>query len=925
MKKKENAIGGNRRAQNDKNAVDNSTYSNLNVLHGGIPQSLKDLNQWVMWKLIPTRDGKPTKVPYTVENRKADTTDPTTWGTFDACMAALESGTFSGIGFVFAKDDPFLGVDWDNVRNPETGAFAEGILEEICSLQSYAEISQSGKGAHVICRGLKPGPRCRRGPREMYTDGRFFVMTGNHINDTPRDVSAAPVDAMRALYEKIDPLKADVTQPPRTAYETNGAMTDEEMISLCGNARNGKKFRTLYRGSVAGYGSQSEADQALCNIIAFYTQDENQIDRIFQGSGLYRKKWDRGDYKARTIGTAINGLTDIYTPKTTTKTVAAAFAAPGLLDVARTMQESTPIYYDRSKNLWLWVEDHWEIVDETEILLQINAIINDEKRFLGSSKYAIMDAIKMTGRQRAVRDKPKNWIHLKNGIVDIQTGMRIVPSPEYHLTQPIPHKIGDSTNTPTFDKLFNDWVDKDMVKLLYELCAYVLIDDYPIHRVFLLFGRGRNGKSQFRDILINLVGRANTTSTTLEAISNNRFESARLYKKKIASIGETNYNAMRDTARLKELSGGDPIPAELKGRELFEFKNTAKIIINSNSLPPTTDRTDGFYSRFIQIIFPNQFQNGKDIINTIPGAEYDNLVAKCLKILPDLLDRGEFTNEGDITDKAESYEALSNPLVTFLMDECVRDVDEITPLWHIVEAFNLYLKKSGHRQRTKKETRVELINNDITIKPNHRFKNFTDTNGQWAGVMGIKLKTNPHEIVNEAELQQFQQPQQPQQPQTELDGANVGDVAHVGVSPLLYKGIVVRGDTPTKPTTPTHTHANPTELIETIQNYFTNMWRYEHGEINTSNIERFITHFIIDAANRGISLDVRDVRKIAWKLFKLNPETPTNGKHTCRECGQPAENRSHDSHGTAWRCNKCYEVYTRGEVSITGSISAIPI
>ena len=87
----------------------------------------------------------------------------------------------------------------------------------------------------------------------------------------------------------------------------HGELTDEEVIRLAGKARNSAKFEALYRGDATGYESHSEADQALISLLAFYTQDEEQLDRLYRQSGLCREKWtERADYRRRTIETALS-------------------------------------------------------------------------------------------------------------------------------------------------------------------------------------------------------------------------------------------------------------------------------------------------------------------------------------------------------------------------------------------------------------------------------------------------------------------------------------------------------------------------------------------------------------------------------------------------------------------------------------------
>src|SRR5699024_9837252 len=105
-------------------------------------------------------------------------------------------------------------------------------------------------------------------------------------------------------------IKSDVSK--RNELKISPNLTDEQVISIARKAKNKQKFISLYNGDFDSYGSQSEADQALCNILAFYTQDAEQIDRIFSGSMLYREKWDRDDYKTNTIENAIYGLRATY-------------------------------------------------------------------------------------------------------------------------------------------------------------------------------------------------------------------------------------------------------------------------------------------------------------------------------------------------------------------------------------------------------------------------------------------------------------------------------------------------------------------------------------------------------------------------------------------------------------------------------------
>ncbi len=99
---------------------------------------------------------------------------------------------------------------------------------------------------------------------------------------------------------------------------TNGhrsELTDEEVIELARGAKNAAKFEPLWSGEVSGYPSHSEADQALISLLAFYTQDEGQLDSLYRKSALCREKWlKRPDYRRRTIERALSNLTETYAP-----------------------------------------------------------------------------------------------------------------------------------------------------------------------------------------------------------------------------------------------------------------------------------------------------------------------------------------------------------------------------------------------------------------------------------------------------------------------------------------------------------------------------------------------------------------------------------------------------------------------------------
>ena len=128
----------------------------LPIRVNGIPTDMKAMDQWVGWR-AELRNGKWTKPPVNpCSGKYADCTDPCTWGSFRDAMSAYQRRRVTGIGFVFSVQDPFTGIDLDKCRDPKTHAVERWAQTIVSDLASYAEISPSGTGIHIIVRGCAP-------------------------------------------------------------------------------------------------------------------------------------------------------------------------------------------------------------------------------------------------------------------------------------------------------------------------------------------------------------------------------------------------------------------------------------------------------------------------------------------------------------------------------------------------------------------------------------------------------------------------------------------------------------------------------------------------------------------------------------------------------------------------------------------------
>lgn len=245
-----------------------------------------------------------------------------------------------GIGFVLGNG--FIGVDIDKCVDA-TGTvapWAQEILDQLPS--TYAELSPSRTGIKLFLRGTLAqddarskftglGPE-KTGAVEIYTSDRYFTVTGlilpgraPQLTNLTNELNTLHASLTRACGARTQVgggwgANAAKHAKIKTSRETRRGddLGDEALIAKARAAKNGWKFTALYdRGNIAAYnGDDSAADLALCSILAFWTEgDEDRIDRLFRQSALMRPKWDHPGYRARTILKAVSSVSRVYRPK----------------------------------------------------------------------------------------------------------------------------------------------------------------------------------------------------------------------------------------------------------------------------------------------------------------------------------------------------------------------------------------------------------------------------------------------------------------------------------------------------------------------------------------------------------------------------------------------------------------------------------
>jgi len=691
-----------------------------------IPSALRARPQWVLWR-VEQRDGKPTKVPYTAGGTRADVTNPNTWATFDTVLDAYRRGGFDGIGFVLTEEAGIVCVDLDHARNGE--GWTPEAQEIMRLLNTYAEVSPSGEGLHLWALGRLPEGRRRRKGVEMYNSRRFITITGNHLAGTPTDLQER-TQQLADLHRRV------FAEPAHTLKVTAPVdLSDEVLIQRAMTARDGAKFRALWNGDTTGYPSQSEADLALCRLLAFWCgNNPERIERLFSQSALgKREKWrTRADYRKETIQTALQSLCETYSGWEPNRVV----TLPGSRDEAcgngdaqpsvmtkfvprkfseRILQEyrfvswgdlKTGDFLRYDPDVGIWREDAEAFIAN---LLREGNLLPHEWKTQARVMEIVNDIRQWCWQPNPMPEPPLTLIPFANGVLDMDTESLRPYRPEDGFRSKLRWRYNPDAKSQILAKRL-DALPEGIRQHFFEMLAYCLWRSYPFQRFFVWVGRGSNGKSYLLRLLTLALGSENVSNVGLHALGEDRFAKAELHGKLLNISGEMRYEDITDTDALKALTGGDCITADRKYKSPITFQNHAKMLFAGNTLPVTRDTTDAFFRRAYVVEFEHQFQEDPRVENELTllppdvlGEEFSWLLTEAVGVLQDLRARGfVFSNDLPVEEKRARYLALSHPLRQFIANTCevTRRADDFIYKFEFRDRFNEWLEQCGFNAYT---------------------------------------------------------------------------------------------------------------------------------------------------------------------------------------------------------------------------------
>lgn len=726
--------------------------------NNNIPQEMKDQADWCLWKL-ESRDGRTTKVPYTISGRGAKSNDPDTWATFhDALHAFASSSEYNGLGFFFKK--PLIGLDIDHVSGQSPDKIKR-ILNIVKG--TYVEVSQSGDGYHAIFRGFKPEntPNKKNGC-EMYDHERFFALTAD-LKTLPQ-VELIDGEAMKNLIDLTVGFKKEAQVEP--AAGAGNGMSSDEIINRILASSQADQFRKLCTGNIGDYESPSSADLALCNILAYWTnRDAQKIDSIFRQSKLYRSKWDekRGatTYGEMTIQKAVDGTPNGFEsnhdckfdisfteakPKAKLSAIMEELEAAGK-EQRRILKEVNP-RKDHQVSFgaiakYLINRLKWAVLGNTPSDWEHSTLYfyNPETGLYDRNTRTIQKLIRAMEPRIKIKNvketvamltaladellitQDPNLFCLGNGIWSTKQNRLLPYNKKYVFTSKIAVNYNPDAVEPSFNGWkFSDWIENDIaegdpqkIKLIWQILHATVNSNYSYNSAAILIdnGRGSTGKGTFEQLLTYIAGPENTT-----AIKLNQFEVPAILANitgKALVIGDDNdpSRSISLSENFKSAVTGDAIVIDQKYERPYTYQPKCFIIQSCNGVPKFSENTDALYRR-IRIIKFNKHYNENAKNRRIKNEYIRNkqllewIVKEAVQIKID----GVMitTNESNAIINERQ---LSEDTVKQFLDEMALPQEELTdkdyrPVRDTYHSYQDWCKESGYKPLVKKEFNSKL-------------------------------------------------------------------------------------------------------------------------------------------------------------------------------------------------------------------------
>lgn len=712
----------------------------------GIPQELKDREQWLLW----SNESEPPKAPQTPEGYNASWTDPAAWMGYEEATDALSSDDyFDGIGFVIAEKDPYIGLDLDgilqapNEEKPKKWVPGLGFIAG-----TWAEYSGSGHGIHVIVEGdTLPNwwsdshfsDEEHEGV-EAYTE-KFFALTGNRVEFSTDKINHIDVEPfLSAAYEAINgeppQLPGSESEPDSdvdvTIYDVIGAGSYPEGENT-GHPFHPSETGTNFRVDEGGETFRCWRHGVTGNALHLLGIEQDVINCGGWASGglnddTWREIFDAGrnagydipnpETEARESSESGGGtdgrwnrvhrLYELDESGTTTK---ANTIAADLIDDTHEIVpiRDTGVIYIYDENAGYYVRKGERYLDQ---IIQSKL---GEKWNINRARNVRKNVIARNWVSEDEFTPPQGKVCVQTGVLDLETREIEPHSPDYYFTSQLNVEYDPDAETELWEEFLHDVVPvPGDAKKIEEFIGYTLqVWHHKRHKNMFIVGPTQSGKSTLADVVKEMYGSPPTVvNLTPQQIADTRFDAASLKDAMLNTVNDINASKIENSGALKRVLAGEPLKLENKHKDASFGAPKAKHLFTANWLPPIVGQDEAIWRRLLIVEFPD----------TVPNEKRDeDLPAKLKEELPGILNRAldgldrlkkqnNFTNDRSREKTQQLWDSWRDAHKRFLYDtfEITGDSDDTVEKDTYYQAYKEHAATNGFEIKPKQSVTKSL-------------------------------------------------------------------------------------------------------------------------------------------------------------------------------------------------------------------------
>ncbi len=687
-------------------------------MYENLPKELKENALFCLWK-YEMRNGRKTKVPYQTNGKRADSSNKACFSDFDTVANLTQS--YDGIGMGMFQ--PFVAVDIDHcVDGGKLSDMATDIVE---TLNSYTEYSPSESGVRIVAKAdtlsydkVKYYINNQKIGLEVYIAGmtnKFVTLTGNTICEAP---IAERTNEIMAILDKYMQKPVVALNPKKIV---GSYLSDESIIEKSAKSKQGEKFSALWNGEFET--SHSEADQALCAVLAFWCGgDTEQMDRLFRKSKLYREKWERNDYREMTLQKALMQTKEFYKPVKSNANTDFNDELQRLIELNPADTTKYPwtdigagkLFADFYKAVLRYVPERRTWFDyqagtwsadigglkamrrcmELANLLHLYALeIKDEhqrKSYMDYSKRWQTHGYRVNVLKDAQVHHPISFLEFdtdpyifncSNGTLHLDTGKFTEHISSDLLTKKSSVAYEPSAHSKRWNNFISEIMSNDQERALFlqKVFGYALSGDTHHECMSILYGATtRNGKGTLCESVLKVFGSYGCTSRPETIAQKNSTNSsqpsedvARLAGIRFVNIAEPGKSLVLNAALVKNMTGNDTINARFLHENSFDFAPQFKLYINTNYLPVVNDMTVFTSGRVIIIPFERHFdesEQDKGLKHEFMKPEVQSAILNWLLVGYKQLQLHGLKMPQSVINATDQYEHDSNKTLLFIED-----------------------------------------------------------------------------------------------------------------------------------------------------------------------------------------------------------------------------------------------------------------